>query len=89
MHTCVELTNQQSMLTTTQGSKNLQIFMMLDGEVLKDDNGNSLCMKNINLHTDYKYINLLTYFSCFSGSLFYKTLKNVAVLEFVETLDKM
>lgn len=44
--------NQLSMLTMTQGSKNIQIYVRSNGEVLKDDNGNNLCLKNINLHID-------------------------------------
>lgn len=44
--------NQQSMLMTNQGSKNLQFFVRRNEEVLKDENGNSLYLKNINLHID-------------------------------------
>ena len=42
----------QLYILTTQGSRNLQSYVRQNGEVLKDENGNSLYLKNINLHFD-------------------------------------
>jgi len=39
-----QLMNQLNTLRSTQGSNNLRIYIKHNGEILKDENGNSLCL---------------------------------------------